>query len=282
MIKRLLIGFIFFGFAATAWAQNMTPTMLEINTGRVDGIFSKEDVYQKAILLKPEGKFDTAMLFYRGWAGIANLKSANDWPRNLNYLKNNTGLFSAAGIAVLVMDCPTDENKVTPANVPMGCNDDFRASKEHAEDVRKIINVLRTQYGIKNIYIMGHSYGTVSSRWLAKNLGNEIQGSIHSSAMTVVPLNNRGFGHSVDKFDMSSLNAPVLNIHHRDDSCRQTPYANVLAYSNNNLITVVGGDPVGDVCGGTNLHSMGGREQLATQAIIKWITTKQVELLVGE
>jgi hypothetical protein len=56
----------------------------------------------------------------------------------------------------------------------------------------------------------------------------------------------------------------------------------VSAYSKNNLVTVKGGEGTGDVCGGTHLHSMGGREEETSKAVIKWIKTGQVQSSVGE
>jgi hypothetical protein len=153
---------------------------------------------------------------------------------------------------------------------------------KHADDVRKIMAVLKERYGITKFYIMGHSYGTISSKWLAKNLGNEIMGSIHSAAMTHANTRNRAYGYSVESFDMSALKAPVLNVHHGDDQCVHTPYSTVTSYSKNNLITVKGGEGAGDVCGGTHLHSMGGREEATSKALIQWIKTGQIQSSVGE
>jgi hypothetical protein len=269
-------------FFNSATAQTMTPILIEVDAGRESGVFSKSPVVQRAILLKPSIQSDTALLFYRGWSGIANIKSENDWKRNLNYLQNNTELFAQAGIAVVVMDCPSDENSVAPGNTPLACNDDYRSSIKHADDVRKIMAVLKEKYGITKFFIMGHSYGTISSKWLAKNLGNEIQGSIHSAAMTHASPRNRAYGYSVESFDMTSLKAPVLNVHHADDQCVHTPYSTVTAYSKNNLVTVRGGEGTGDVCGGTHLHSMGGREEPTSKALIRWIKTGQVQSTVGE
>lgn len=269
-------------FFNSATAQTMTPILIEADVGRESGVFSKSPVVQRAILLKPSIPSDTALLFYRGWSGIANIKTENDWKRNLNYLQNNTDLFAQAGIALVVMDCPSDENKVTPGNMPLACNDDYRSSTKHADDVRKIMNVLKEQYGITKFFVMGHSYGTISSKWLAKNLGNEIQGSVHSAAMTHANSRNRAFGYSVESFDMGALKAPVLNVHHGDDQCVHTPYSTVVAYSKNNLVTVKGGEGTGDVCGGTHLHSMGGREESTSKAVIRWIKTGQVQSNVGE
>jgi hypothetical protein len=263
-------------------AQTMTPILIEADVGRESGIFSKSPVVQRAILLKPSTSSDTALMFYRGWSGIANIKTENDWKRNLNYLQNHTELFAQAGIALVVMDCPSDENKIAPGNTPLACNDDFRSSIKHADDVKKIIALLKEKYGINKFYVMGHSYGTISSKWLAKNMGNEIQGSIHSASMTHASARNRAYGYSVESFDMSALKAPVLNIHHGDDQCVHTPYSTVVAYSKNNLITVKGGEGTGDVCGGTHLHSMGGKEEVASKAIIQWIKTGQIQSNVVE
>lgn len=263
-------------------AQTMTPILIEADVGRESGVFSKSPVVQRAILLKPSIPSDTALMFYRGWSGIANIKTENDWKRNLNYLQNNADLFAQAGIALVVMDCPSDENRIAPGNTPLACNDDYRSSVKHADDVKKIMAVLKEKYGITQFYIMGHSYGTISSKWLAKNLGTEIQGSIHSAAQTVASPRMRAYGYSAESFDMGSLKAPVLNIHHGDDQCIYTPYSTVLGYSKNNLITVKGGIPNGDVCGGGHYHSFEGREEGSSRAIIQWIKTGQVQSSVGE
>jgi hypothetical protein len=150
------------------------------------------------------------------------------------------------------------------------------------ENNHESIELLKEKYGINNFFIMGHSYGAISSKWLARNLGTEIQGSIHSAAQTVASPRMRAYGYSAESFDMSSLKAPALNIHHGDDQCIYTPYSTVLAYSKNNLITVKGGIPNGDVCGGGHNHSFEGREEVSSKAIIQWIKTGQVQSSIGE
>jgi hypothetical protein len=92
----------------------------------------------------------------------------------------------------------------------------------------------------------------------------------------------RAYGYSAESFDMGSLKAPALNIHHGDDQCIYTPYSTVLGYSKNNLITVKGGIPNGDVCGGGHYHSFEGREEGSSRAIIQWIKAGQVQSSVGE
>jgi hypothetical protein len=127
---------------------------------------------------------------------------------------------------------------------------------------------------------MGHSMGTVSSRWLAKNLGNEISGSIHSGSMN--GSNPQGFGNSLFGFSYDSIAAPVLHVHNENDACPYTPYRIVKGYAGENLVTVRGGVAEGDPCGGAHLHSYQGREELVVRSIISWIKTKKVDRVVGE
>jgi len=67
-----------------------------------------------------------------------------------------------------------------------------------------------------------------------------------------------------------------------NDSCRLTPYETVRNYSKNNLVTVRGGIPEGDPCGGRHLHSYAGREAVVVDAILAWINKSEVRIVVGE
>src|SRR5262245_25107477 len=127
---------------------------------------------------------------------------------------------------------------------------------------------------------MRHRVGTISSRWLAKNLGNEIEGSIHSGAMNGP--NPLGFATSLNAFQYGSIASPVLHVHHEGDACDYTRYSYVKRYGGENLVIVRGGVPGGDPCGATHLHSYQGREEVVVRAIISWIKTGKVESLVGE
>ena len=79
---------------------------------------------------------------------------------------------------------------------------------------------------------------------------------------------------------MAAIKIPVLNIAHEQDECRSTPYATVKRYSRNNLVTVRGGGQTGFVCGGANRHSFEDRQRGVSRAIIKWMTTGEVQTYV--
>ena len=189
------------------------------------------------------------------------------------------GLIYTAGIALVIVDCPTDQWGL-PGPDQTSCDDRYRASQEHADDVRSVMAELKEKHGLNRFFIMGHSIGTVSSRWLAKNLGNEIAGSIHSASINVSE-SSRRWGGSSGRFSVSDISAPVMHLHHEQDGCAESPYGRVKAYAGEKLITVRGGMPSGDPCA-IHYHSYQGREEAVVKAIVTWITTGRVEALVGE
>ena len=263
-----------------SFAHAQDGVLIDIDRGRTEGIFTKTAVFQRAILLKPDKPTDTAVLFFRGYPGIARIQSAADTQRNLPpFMKMNQQIFLDEGIALVIMDCPTDQWGA-PGPYPIRCHDSYRSSQEHADDVRSVMAKLRDEHGLSRFYVLGHSMGTISSRWLAKNLGNEIAGSIHSASINGA--NSSGYGNSFSGFPYNTIVAPVLHVHNENDACRGTPYAFVQEYAGENLVTVRGGIPEGDPCGGGHLHSHQGREEIVVRSIVGWIKTKKVDRLIGE
>ncbi len=257
------------GFLLVPSARAQTDILIEVETGRGNGV---SPVLERAILIKPDKPTDTALLFFRGGnPAVARIRSVADKAGNLPpFLKQNLQRFADAAIALVIMDCPTDQWDA--------CLDRYRSSEQHADDVRRIIATLRDAHGLSRIFVLGHSLGTISSRWLAKRLGTEIAGSIHSASGNVA--NRLGMGISVVGFPYASIAAPVLHIHHERDACPVSPYGLVTRYAGDNLVTVRGGDPVGDPCR-THHHSYSGREGGVARAIIAWIRTGTVERVVG-
>ncbi len=259
---------------------------INIDTGRTQGLFTKEPVYQRAIMLaKPTPDSDTALLFFRGWPGIWRYNEKTDASRTSPRGQLMRDVYAKAGITFVSVDCPTDEwgAEVRPGVVvsgpPPGCLDNYRQSPQHADDVRQVMQVLRQEHGIRHFYIYGHSFGTISSRWLAKHLDKEIAGAIHSASINGP---NLRAGYSVSGFNYASLTAPQLHIHHENDACRSNPYAAVKAYAGDKLVTVRGGLAQGDPCGGGHLHSFEGRDAEVAQVIADWVLRRKLDPVVGQ
>ncbi|HEX9155229.1 MAG TPA: alpha/beta fold hydrolase [Nitrospira sp.] len=268
-------------------ARAQTETLIEVDSGRtMEAGTGTVPVVQRAILTLPGTPTDTALLYFRGNPGYMLAKSLQDKQRNLGWVGKAQSSLLQAEIALVQMDCPTDQWGESPRPPATKCLNDYRKSKQHADDVRKIMARLKEQHGLSNFYIMGHSIGTVSSRWLAINLGKEeIAGTIHSSTINSTSPKGRLLdiiGNLSNEFPRNAAGAPMLHVHNEMDACRVTPYEFVRDYAKDNLVTVRGGIEEGDPCGGGHLHSHQGREELVMRSIISWIKTKKVDSLIGE
>lgn len=282
MSKLRLI--VLLGLLAPIAALAQAFSFIDLDTGRTAGFFTKTPVYQRAIIFaKPSPQSDVALLHFRGAPGVWRLTEKTDFSKASPRGQLVREVYAKAGITLVIVDCPTDQwgaELPTTSSQIVSCLDDYRSSVQHANDVRKLMQVLRDQHGISRFYVLGHSMGAVSSRWLAKHLGTEIGGSIHSAAATN-PANFRT-ANTLNGFDYPSLAAPQLHVHHENDACQYTPYAQVKSYAGNNLVTVRGGLGQGDPCGGGHFHSFEGRDQVVAQTIADWIQTGKFEPVIGQ
>ncbi len=259
-------------------AQALVDTFIEVKLDRQkDG----QPVFQRAILSTPDGRTpETVLLFFRGGHGVAMLNSIEDRRTNTSlWFGPNLAMFMEANIATAVVGCPTDEWGPVEGNKASSCLDTYRASERHANDVRTIIDHLKSNHGIKNVFIIGHSKGTLSSRWLAVNLGNEIAGSIHSASMSQP--DPYGNGRTLSTLPYEKITAPAVWLHHERDACETTKYSDAVRRSGGRLITVRGGKPTGEPCV-NHYHGYDGRGPEAVRAVITWIQSGTVTRYAGE
>ncbi len=260
-----------------------TDVLIESATARADS-GSNSPVMMRAILLKPATSGDSAVLFFRGVPGYAKIQSPADKQRNMiPFARAMERALLPEGIALVIMDCPTDQwgeyGSGPTGYMATNCLDDYRSSKTHADDVRGVMARLAKDHGYSKIFLLGHSMGTLSSRWLATQLGYGIAGSIHSASVNLP--NPKGHYSSARSIPYDAMRAPVLHVHNEGDACRGTPYHIVKSYAGSNLLSVRGGTPEGNPCGGGHLHSYQGIEDIVAKAVVGWIKTGKAEAAVG-
>ena len=256
-------------FASSGFAQ--TPVFYAIPTDR-------RDVTMNIVVMDPEAPLDKVLLVVPGTPGQEGriMLRGKQSPSlgALQYLYPHLAMFKDGGIALVSMGCPTDQWETS-----VQCYDDYRSSQQYVGDVKKVIEFLREKYAFKEFYLFGHSSGGISSRWLSLRMPDQFKGVINSSVM------NDAYGdlaRSTIGFDMNAIKIPVLNIAHEDDRCPSTPYSMVKNYSKDNLVTVRGGGQTGHICGRANRHSFEGRQKGVAKAIVKWITTGEVQKYVDD
>lgn len=233
-------------------------------------------VTMNIVMLSPPPDSKTALLVIPGTDGAEGRIMLRGYaaPQRgaLQYLYDNADLFEKEKITLVATGCPTDEWKSYGM-----CMDSYRKSDTYAQDFSKIIKFLKENFQFEKFYIFGHSSGGISTRWLSVKIPNQLSGIINSSIMNGTAGN---LASSTLGFDMAKITIPTLNIAHEADQCPSTPYFIVKNYSKDNLITVKGGGTSGPVCGGANRHSFEGRQRGVSKAIVKWITTGEVQPVV--
>lgn len=220
---------------------------------------------------QPNGKL---LLVFPGWPGIPRIEMRDGRPAWLylqQHVEEMKPLLHAAGISLMTVHCPTDQWGVRGAN-PTACDDHYRSSEQHASDVRNLLRRTQEVSGLRVFYIMGHSYGAVSSHWLALRLGDELAGSIHSATQSVAGGGAfTQYAFSVARIAPAQLPKSSIYLHHQDDLCRFTPYAFAKARGANGLMTVLGGNRWSEPCGKASYHSYSERSQQVGVALVRWI-----------
>jgi hypothetical protein len=298
-MKSMRLSTCWLGLLLALWSglvagqtQELTPRFIQIDLGREYGFFSKSPAYLRAISVESTANpSKTALLFFPGWPGVLWIPENLDPALWLNatrkrdfYTAKHVDYLPSKGITLVTVDCPTDQWGTSQRSAdPYGCSDTYRASQQHADDVLRLITYLKEHQGIERVYVMGHSYGSVSSRWLAMRLGAGIQGSIHSASMSqVAGMRFADYGSSISRMDMDQVAAPWVYVHNQQDQCRNTEYTAAKAVAKDRLMTIRGGIPQGDPCGGGHYHSFQGRGLEVLEAVAKWINTGEVTSVSGQ
>lgn len=264
--------------AASAWAQTLEVIEASLPRSTTDKPALMRGLLDPAP--QPNGKL---LMVFPGWPGIPRIEVKDGRPSWL-YLQQHVQelkpLLHRAGISLMTVDCPTDQWGARGAN-PTACDDSYRSSLLHAQDVRALIARTRQAAAFPDIYVMGHSYGAVSSHWLALHLGAELAGSVHSATQSVPGGGYySGYASSIAQIKPEQLPKNSIYLHHKDDLCRFTPYEFARKQAIHGLMTVVGGNRWSDVCGKASYHSYAERSLQVGAALIKWMNEGVITPLI--
>jgi pimeloyl-ACP methyl ester carboxylesterase len=165
-----------------------------------------------------------------------------------------------------------------PSDQSQGLSLEWRETKEHAQDVATVMDVLVKQYPAARITVLGISNGCRSAAHVAaaarKPLGTRLQGVVMLSCSLEAFRDDW-----IAAFAASSTYAkvPVLVVHHKRDSCLRLE--NIEAQAKwHDFITVDDAkqprvNSVRRECGTGSAHQFGGKEAQVYQAVVDWITT---------
>ena len=180
---------------------------------------TRRGVTQSFLLLRRSETPAATVILFAGGNGALHLATGHLAGLSGNFLVRNRGRFAEAyGFMVAVPDAPSDH---------AGGLARFRSSAEHAEDVRRLIAALRELAPSAPVWLIGTSMGTVSAANAAARVRDGgANGLVLTSTITRW---NRDQGESVSDVKLTDIQIPVLVVHHREDACPSTPYADIPA-----------------------------------------------------
>ena len=251
---------ILLAFLLSSPAVAQTPRVVDVPT--------RAGVTQRILLLPTANAKATVILFAGGDGGI-QIAPDGSIRRSGNFLVRSRELFAAQGLAVAVIDAPSDRQ-----DPPFLSN--FRQSAEHVADIKATIAWLKQELKLP-VWLIGTSRGTQSAAYAAIQL-SQTERSPDGVVLTSSILADRR-SRPVPHMALDRLSAPVLVVHHRLDGCRACLYSDLPQLTDKlkhlkKTATLVfdGGDSVGDPCEARAYHGFNGIESEVTRQIAAWIT----------
>ncbi len=207
---------------------------------------------------------EAGVILFSGSQGQVNLAAGIPQPGS-NFLIRSRQLFTQAGLATAVYDPSADIGAMS---------DQVRMSQTHVDEVAMVLNDFKKKTGVKKMYLVGTSRGTVSAAYLATVLKSEVDGVVLTSTLFSA---SKG-GEGLSRFDFNSITQPLLFVHHVADGCRVTSPEFAKALVGKFPVIWVEG-VVGrerDACGPFSAHGYLGREAGTIRAIADWILTRKI------
>ncbi|MEX3916636.1 alpha/beta hydrolase [Paraburkholderia sp. BR10872] len=263
LASALTLAFVLAALSLLAHAQS-APKVVDIPT--------RPGVTQRFLFIAPAAPKAAAILYAGGHGGLQLDPQGNfGWGAN-NFLVRSRMLFVDDGVAVAVIDAPSDRQ--SPPYL-----DGFRLTPEHAEDARAVIAWLREQLHVP-VWLVGTSRGTQSVAAIAIALANDSNPSAGPNGIVLTSTilrENRG-GDPVTGMKLSALKIPVLVVHNKDDACKVCPVSETDTLMQKltqspatKLMLVSGGTSRGDPCGAYAYHGFNGIESEVAHGITAWM-----------
>jgi dienelactone hydrolase len=253
------------------WCVLVASSHGHAQSPRVVDVASRPGVTQRLLLLPADNARAVVMLFAGGHGGVQ--LGADGTMRELrgNFLIRSRELFTAQGLAVAVVDAPSDRQSPPYLN-------NFRQTAEHVADIKAAMAWLRQELKMR-VWLVGTSRGTQSAAYIATQLA-PAAGGPDGIVLTSTILSDAS-GRPVPNMALGLLRVPVLVAHHVRDGCRLCLFLDMPKLTTRlgaapraELITFDGGENVGDPCEARAYHGYNGIEADVVGKIAAWITAR--------
>ena len=228
---------------------------------------ARPGITESFLLLRPAGAPVASVIIFAG--GDGNLAMTADGIAQLqgNFLVRTRMRWVREGFLVAVLDRPSDRKNGLW---------NFRTTSDHAADVKQAIAAMRELARVP-VWLVGTSMGSLSAANAAARLteGGPDGIVLTSSVTETSKLSYETTRHA----GLGDIRVPTLVVHHKDDTCRASPYSGaedtlkaLKRAPVKELIAFEGGSPaISPPCEAKAPHGYLGIEAQVVSAIGAWI-----------
>ena len=214
--------------------------------------------------------FEHGVALFPGYPGIMRIRSGADGQPTFelkgNFLVRTRRFWLDRETLVLAVDAPSDQWA--------SFYQYFRATPRYGADVAALLEEAARKYGVKDWTFVGTSEGSISAYQAARMNPGLATRLILTSSLFDASRNGAGLASVIE---LDKLPARTLWVHHVDDPCRSTPYAEaqpLAKRSGKPLVTVRGGGGFrGGACEAFTQHGYRGVERETVEAMREWVKT---------
>jgi len=240
-------------------------------SGKVVDIPTRPGVTQRFLYLAPVSAKASVILFAGGHGGLQIRDDGSfGWGKG-NFLVRTRQLFADSGLAVVVIDAPSDRQSAPFLS-------GFRQTPEHVADVKAVIAWLKHRAEIP-VWLIGTSRGTQSAAFIVTQLTAQEGGPEGLVLTSTILIDDKG--RPVPEMALEKITIPVLVVHHEQDGCKLCPYSEIPRLMNKlsstpkkELVSFRDGTNRGDPCEAFAYHGFNGLEEEVVKKIVTWIKTR--------
>ena len=280
MILRLLI--LCLALILPACVSSPQPRVFEVPTGR-----AKANI---PFWWMPDEAAQATVVIFTGGPGALGrndndaLNGPQAWERH-SFLVRDWRLFQKEGFNVALVGRARD--RVQEMNSRTGSPRRaiaYRASAEHSREIREVLLQIKQLAPGKDIWLVGHSMGSISSANASIANPDIIAGQVLLGSITHKGGARGGRGGPDDimpptGLDFGKIRVPTLIMTHSQDECLNTKpehaRENYSALNNaprKELVFLSGGSsPRGETCGAEHYHGFPGLEKEVVNRTASWI-----------
>jgi pimeloyl-ACP methyl ester carboxylesterase len=243
--------------APAAWAADE-----EVRT-----IPARRGVTESFLLLRPAGTPVASLIIFAGGDGNLAMTASGIGQLQGNFLVRTRPRWVREGFLVAILDQPSDRKSGLW---------NFRTTSDHAEDVKQAIAAMRELARVP-VWLIGTSMGSLSAANAAARLTESgPDGVVLTSSVTET---SKVSYETTRHAGLGDIRVPTLVVHHKDDTCRSSPFSgaeDILKALKRapvkELMVFEGGSPaISAPCEAKAPHGYLGIEEKVVSAIGAWI-----------